>query len=51
MINIEDYISRLIDLLIHQLDSRLLYVRLQGSYLRGETSDNSNIDIMVAIKT
>jgi len=49
MIDIENYISRLISLLQYQFDSRLLYVGLQGSYLRGEATDNSDIDIMVVI--
>lgn len=49
MIDIESYISRLIDLLKTQFGSRLLYVGLQGSYLRGEANDSSDIDIMVII--
>lgn len=49
MIDIENYISRLVVLLQHQFRSRLLYVGLQGSYLRGEATDNSDIDIMVVI--
>jgi len=49
MIDIENHLSRLIDELKHQFGSRLLYVGLQGSYLRGEASDGSDIDIMVLI--
>ena len=49
MIDIERYISRLLGLLQQQFRSRLLYVGLQGSYLRGEATDNSDIDIMVVI--
>ena len=49
MINVERYISELIDLLKVKFDSRLLYVGLQGSYLRGEATDDSDIDIMVVI--
>lgn len=49
MIDIESYIEQLIELLKDHLDSRLLYVGLQGSYLRGEATDNSDIDIMVVI--
>lgn len=49
MINIENYISKLIDFLQYQYGSRLLYVGLQGSYLRGEATDNSDIDVMVVI--
>ena len=49
MINIELYIQQLINLLNEHFCSRLLYVGLQGSYLRGEATDNSDIDIMVVI--
>ncbi len=49
MINAESYISHLTDLLKHQFDSRLVYVGLQGSYIRGEATDSSDIDIMVII--
>ena len=49
MIHIENYISKLIDCLQYQYGSRLIYVGLQGSYLRGEATDNSDIDIMVVI--
>lgn len=49
MFNIESYICRLIDLLKDRFDSRLLYVGLQGSYLRGEANPNSDVDIMVII--
>ena len=49
MVNIESYIQQLIDLLNKQFGSRLLYVGLQGSYLRAEATDNSDIDIMVVL--
>ena len=49
MVQIENYIVQMIGLLQEQFDSRLLYVGLQGSYLRGEANDNSDIDIMVVI--
>lgn len=49
MIKIEKYISQLTDLLKKQFNSRLVYVGLQGSYIRGEESDSSDIDIMVII--
>lgn len=49
MINIENYIERLIILLRDQFNWRLQYVGLQGSYLRGEATDRSDIDIMVVI--
>lgn len=49
MIAIELYISKLTDSLKCKFGSRLLYVGLQGSYLRGEASESSDIDIMVII--
>lgn len=49
MVNIERYISELIDRLKNRFGSRLLYVGLQGSYLRGEATGSSDIDIMVII--
>lgn len=49
MINIENYISKLIGLLHRQFGERLLYVGLQGSHLRGEATDSSDIDMMVVI--
>ena len=49
MVDIENYIKQLIELLTSRFGSRLLYVGLQGSYLRGEATDNSDIDIMVVI--
>ena len=49
MINIEAYISQLTDALHRQFGSRILYIGLQGSYLRGEATDHSDIDIMVVI--
>ncbi len=49
MVNIDNYIAQLTDLLKQQFGLRLLYVGLQGSYLRGEATDESDIDIMVVI--
>lgn len=50
MIDIENYITELIPLLRDRFGSRLVYVGLQGSYLRGEASESSDIDIMVVIE-
>ncbi len=44
------YISALITLLKGAFRERLLYAGLQGSYLRGEATEHSDIDIMVVIK-
>ena len=49
MVNIESYISRLTEMMQEKFGQRLLYVGLQGSYLRGEASENSDIDIMVIL--
>lgn len=49
MFDIESYIRRLTDSLHQQFGPRLLYVGLQGSYLRGEATANSDIDVMVII--
>ena len=51
MINIENYLLRLITQLRHQFGNRLLYVGLQGSYLRGEATDSSDLDVMVVMDT
>lgn len=49
MVEIGSYIEHLTELLTDQFESRLVYVGLQGSYLRGEATDTSDIDIMVVI--
>ena len=49
MISIKRYISQLTDSLINTFGSRLLYVGLQGSYMRGEATESSDIDIMIVI--
>ncbi len=49
MFDIESYIRRFTQLLQQAFGERLVYVGLQGSYLRGEATDNSDIDIMAVI--
>ena len=49
MICLESYIDDLIENLKMTFQSRLLYVGLQGSYLRGEATEKSDIDIMVIL--
>lgn len=49
MFNTDVYIPSLIELLKATYHERLLYVGLQGSYLRGEATEHSDIDIMVVI--
>lgn len=50
MFQAEQYLSSLTALLKQAFEDRLLYVGLQGSYLRGEATENSDIDIMVVVK-
>lgn len=45
----DEYIPTLIELLKAAYKERLLYVGLQGSYLRDEATEHSDIDIMVVI--
>lgn len=49
MVNIEVYLSDLLPLLKRKFADRLAYVGLQGSYLRGEAHEGSDLDIMVVI--
>ena len=49
MFRIDEYIDELIDLLKNVFDERLVYIGLQGSYLRNEETKNSDIDIMAVI--
>lgn len=49
MFRIDEYIHELIISLKDALGERLLYIGLQGSYLRKEENENSDIDIMAVI--
>ena len=49
MFSAEKYVSSLLSILKKDFGERLLYVGLQGSYLRGEATEDSDIDIMVVI--
>ena len=49
MFSIEEYIDKLTALLKDEYGERLLYIGLQGSYLRHEETENSDIDIMAVI--
>ena len=49
MLQPDQYISSLLVCLMPLLGERLLYVGLQGSYLRGEATESSDIDIMVVV--
>ena len=45
--DIQAYLNRLLGGLTRTFGDRLLYVGLQGSYLRGEATETSDIDVMV----
>lgn len=47
MLRIDEYIDKLINSLKDVFGERLMYIGLQGSYLRNEETKNSDIDIMV----
>jgi hypothetical protein len=49
MFRIDEYIDELTGKLIDAFGERLKYVGLQGSYLRHEETENSDIDVMVVI--
>ena len=49
VVDINDYLNRLTDSLKSKFGDRLLYVGLQGSYLRGEATPDSDIDIMLVL--
>lgn len=49
MFNPDDYLARLTGLLTEAFGARLIYVGLQGSYLRGEAGPDSDIDAMVVL--
>lgn len=49
VVDIEAYMKRMIGELQRRFGERLLYVGLQGSYLRGEATENSDIDVMTVI--
>ncbi len=47
--NIDNYLENLISRCKESFGSRLVYVGLQGSWLRGEATENSDIDVMIVI--
>lgn len=49
MIDIKAYMHELVEALKTVFEKRLVYVGLQGSYLRGETNEKSDIDVMAVI--
>lgn len=49
MFRVDEYLQELISSMQEVFGDRLLYVGLQGSYLREEATENSDIDVMVII--
>ena len=49
MFNADDYLTRLTGLLTDAFGPRVIYVGLQGSYLRGDAGPDSDIDVMVVL--
>ena len=49
MFDLERYLNELISRCRESFGDRLLYVGLQGSYLRGEANGDSDIDVMVIL--
>ena len=50
MFDIDSYLKKLIGECRNAFDNRLLYIGLQGSYMRGEETDQSDIDVMVILE-
>ncbi len=51
LICIERYMEKLVEALLAAFGDDLLYVGLQGSYLRGEATEDSDIDAMIILET
>lgn len=50
MFDVGDYLHKLIGECINTYRERLLYVGLQGSYMRDEATEKSDIDIMIILE-
>ena len=50
MFCVDNYMERLLCALKSRFADRLLYVGLQGSYLRGEATENSDLDVVVILE-
>lgn len=49
MFQADEYMNNLTQMLCERFGERLVYVGLQGSYLRGEATEDSDIDAMVVM--
>lgn len=50
MVDLQAYLQALITALRRVYGERLVYVGLQGSYLRGEAGEDSDVDVMTVIE-
>ena len=50
MFHPDTYIAALTEKLRAAFGDRLVYIGLQGSYLRGEATETSDIDVMVVLR-
>ena len=50
MFDVEEYIQKLIGECKNAFAERLLYVGLQGSYMRNEANEKSDIDVMLILE-
>ena len=50
MVDLQAYLQALITALRRAYGERLVYVGLQGSYLRGEAGEDSDVDVMTVIE-
>ena len=50
MFDLENYLQKLIGECKNTFRERLLYVGLQGSYMRGEATEKSDIDVMILLE-
>lgn len=48
--DVNDYLEKLIGLCRTAFGDRLLYIGLQGSYMRNEATDQSDIDVMIILE-
>ena len=49
MFDVGEYLQKLIGTCKNAFGDRLVYVGLQGSYMRGEATDQSDIDVMIVL--
>ena len=49
MFVVDEYLQKLIGACNNAFGDRLVYVGLQGSYMRGEATDKSDIDVMIVL--